>query len=891
MSQHQSQNISPTLLILGVIIAFLCLTSIHEAVAATIKLLPASDRYAADINTDGTFDQLFDENTPELRVRDNYEIPGEYRAALEFDLSTIPHGSTINSAVLSLEHTFLRGGTIVQFHGYAGNGSVELADMTVSNFLGEKSALSGFTIDILPFIQTQLDNNSSFAGVMVKTSNGGAAGFGSKEAVNSLFQPTLTFDVTLPASFTTFEDKAAFLAATGAVNATGPLPNLGGVANSLNPTGSATVGSITFSLAPGGDNFSIGSASDPDIYPQTPGNDIALGYENLQVETASPVFALGFEMVEPSDDPITGTMPPGGGIPVPSTYRITLFNGATQIGQLNFTVPHPDVASFVGIQSNTAFDRAWIIDVTDSPFIDDDEFFGEFYTSTTPAASVTLLQRAGLGTAVPGASATFSAFLLEPAATAGRIAFLGQDTLGQTGVYSCLSGSPCTTVANTGTAVPSGTGRFTGFGDPAVSGNATAFIGVGAGQTGVYACDSSIPVDPCRVRANLNTAIPGGVGNFTGFNGVAVSGTLTVFNGAGAGQAGVYAHNSTIPTDPYRALADLNTVIPGGTGAFTGFSEVAVAGHLASFLGAGAGQQGVYLSPVGIPADPITPTDPLKVVDLNTSIPGGAGTFTSFSAAALSADRVGFIGAGGNQQGIYVSPVGTPGDPTIPGDPITPGDPLKVADLATPIPGGTGRFTGFEALSATTGHLAFLGLGDSGQKGIYLASILSKLIAVGDTLDGKTVADLRLGRFALDGNTLSFTARFTDGSEGIYAADVTLLRFPFNGFYQPVDKAPTVNRVQAGQAVPVKFSLGGNQGLDIFAAGYPRSNAVACNGRDPTDAIEQTVATGRSRLVYNAATARYTYAWKTEKAWSNTCRDLVLKFKDNRAQRARFRFN
>jgi hypothetical protein len=882
MSQHQSQNISPTLLILGVIAAFLCLTSANEAVAATIKLLPASDRYAADINTDGTFDQLFDENTPDLFVRDNFGIPGEYRSALEFDLSTIPRGATINSAVLSLKNFSLRGGTIVQFHGYAGNGSVELADMSISNFLGERSALSDFTIDILPFIQTQLDNNSSFAGVMVKTSNGGVAGFGSKEAVNSLFQPTLTLDVTLPASFTTFEDKAAFLAATGAVNATGPLPNLGGVANSLNPTGSATVGAITFSLAPGGDNLFIGALGTgiDDWTPLLPGNDIALGFENLQVETQTPVYALGFDFVEPDQ-----TMPPFGGTPVPSTYQITLFNGPDQVGQLNFTVPHPDVAAFVGIQSNTAFDRVWIIDVTDSPFIDDNEYFGEFYTGTAAASSVSLVQRAGLGTVVPGGSATFSAFPLEPVATAGRLAFLGQDTLGQTGLYSCLSGSPCTAVANTSTAVPSGTGSFTGFSDPAVSGNATAFIGAGAGQTGVYACDSSIPGDPCRVRANLNTAIPGGAGNFTEFNGVAVSGTLTVFNGAGAGQAGVYAHNSTIPTDPYRVLADLNTVIPGGTGAFTGFSEVAAAGHLVSFLGAGAGQQGVYLSPVGIPTDPITPADPLKVVDLATPIPGGTGAFTAFSAAALSADRVGFIGAGAGQQGVYVSPVGTPTDPTIPGDP------LKVADLATLIPGGTGRFTGFEALSATTGHLAFLGLGDSGQKGIYLASILSKLIAVGDTLDGKTVADLRLGRFALDGNTLSFTARFTDGSEGIYAADVTLLRFPFNGFYQPVDNAPTVNRVQAGQAVPVKFSLGGNQGLDIFAAGYPRSHAVACNGRNPTDAIEQTVATGRSRLIYNAATARYTYAWKTEKAWSNTCRELVLKFKDNRVRRARFRFN
>ncbi len=582
-------------------------------------------------------------------------------------------------------------------------------------------------------------------------------------AVFSVF--ALLLSQALPAaSFTTFEDKAAFLAATGGVNATGPLPNLGGVANSLNPAGNATVGSITFSLAPGGDNFSIGSAPDPDIYPQTPGNDIALGYENLEVQTAGPVYALGFEMVEPSE----ATMPPGAGSAVPSTYQITLFNGGAQVGQLSFTLPRPDVVSFVGIQSDTAFDRAWIIDVTDSQFIDDDEFFGEFYTGAAAAPSATLLQRAGTGTAVPGGSATFTAFPLEPAATAGRIVFPGLDSVGQLGHYTCLAGVPCRILANTATAIPSGTGNFTGFSATAVSGNVTTFIGAGAGQSGIYRCDS------------------------------------------------------TIPTDSYRVLATLATAIPGGTGAFT-----------------------------------------------------------NFSTAVLSSDRLGFIGAGLNQQGVYLATLDQAG---------TPGDPLKVADLATPIPQGVGRFTGFEALSASTGHLAILGVGESGQKGIYLASILSKLIAVGDTLGGKTVADLRLGRFALDGNTLSFAARFTDGSEGIYAADVALLRFAFEGFYAPVVNAPTVNRVQAGQAIPVKFSLGGDQGLEIFAAGFPTVTPLACGTSARLDQIEPTVTAGASRLEYDPATDRYTYVWKTQKAWANTCRQLALKFKDNSIYRADFRF-
>src|SRR5262245_57890249 len=78
----------------------------------------------------------------------------------------------------------------------------------------------------------------------------------------------------------TFDDKAAFLSATGASSASGPLPDLGTVA------GPVTVGTITFSLAPGGNTLSIGArgtGAAPDWYPALPGNDLALGFENLQV--------------------------------------------------------------------------------------------------------------------------------------------------------------------------------------------------------------------------------------------------------------------------------------------------------------------------------------------------------------------------------------------------------------------------------------------------------------------------------------------------------------------------------------------------------------------------------------------------------------------------------
>ncbi len=46
--------------------------------------------------------------------------------------------------------------------------------------------------------------------------------------------------------------------------------------------------------------------------------------------------------------------------------------------------------------------------------------------------------------------------------------------------------------------------------------------------------------------------------------------------------------------------------------------------------------------------------------------------------------------------------------------------------------------------------------------------------------------------------------------------------WPFTGFSSPVDNLPTVNKANAGQAIPIKFSLGGDRGLDIFKPGCPR---------------------------------------------------------------------
>jgi hypothetical protein len=130
--------------------------------------------------------------------------------------------------------------------------------------------------------------------------------------------------------------------------------------------------------------------------------------------------------------------------------------------------------------------------------------------------------------------------------------------------------------------------------------------------------------------------------------------------------------------------------------------------------------------------------------------------------------------------------------------------------------------------------------------------------------------------------------RRTTSSAG--ATECTSIFFNFSGFLQPVDNLPALNQVKAGQGVPVKFSLGGDQGLNILASGSPGSVRIACDSSAPLDIIEQTVTAGSSSLSYDATTDIYTYVWKTDRSWANTCRQLTVTLTDGSVHVANFKF-
>jgi HYR domain len=154
--------------------------------------------------------------------------------------------------------------------------------------------------------------------------------------------------------------------------------------------------------------------------------------------------------------------------------------------------------------------------------------------------------------------------------------------------------------------------------------------------------------------------------------------------------------------------------------------------------------------------------------------------------------------------------------------------------------------------------------------------------------------------FPLGTTTVSCSATDAAGNTATGSFDVNVL-FGWAGFFSPVDNPDVAtNKAKAGSSIPVKFSLGGDQGLDIFATGtnpttnepftYPTSTAMTCDSSAELDAIEETVTAGGSSLQYDSSLDQYTYVWKTNKAWAGTCRQLVVKLEDGTYHRANFQF-
>ncbi|HYY63094.1 MAG TPA: PxKF domain-containing protein [Gaiellaceae bacterium] len=96
------------------------------------------------------------------------------------------------------------------------------------------------------------------------------------------------------------------------------------------------------------------------------------------------------------------------------------------------------------------------------------------------------------------------------------------------------------------------------------------------------------------------------------------------------------------------------------------------------------------------------------------------------------------------------------------------------------------------------------------------------------------------------------------------------VRYAFDGFYSPLVAEPGVASFRAGDTVPVKFSLGGDRGLEVVSRAAWRPCGVTTNDSS----------TAFGSLSYSARPDRYTFMWQSDKSWAGSCRELLLVLRD-----------
>lgn len=128
-------------------------------------------------------------------------------------------------------------------------------------------------------------------------------------------------------------------------------------------------------------------------------------------------------------------------------------------------------------------------------------------------------------------------------------------------------------------------------------------------------------------------------------------------------------------------------------------------------------------------------------------------------------------------------------------------------------------------------------------------------------------------------HVFTVTSRDASGNQATVSRTYFVRFVGFQGFFSPVDALPTVNSAKAGNSVPLKWRI-------VDANGQPITNAShfvsvtstifgSCSG--VSDTIESY--SGGSGLQY-LGNGNWQFNWRTQKAWSGSCREVVLNLAD-----------
>ena len=382
-----------------------------------------------------------------------------------------------------------------------------------------------------------------------------------------------------------------------------------------------------------------------------------------------------------------------------------------------------------------------------------------------------------------------------PALKNGNVAFISNNVT-ETGLYTWTSGT-LTTVADTTTAVPGSTGTFTAS-DFRLDANSSidangdtvfnAYFNVAAGiYNGVYDTTSG----SLQPVADTSTVAPDTGLNFARFdiNTFGASkiddGRVVFIGGSGTIFNPIFALYTNV-NGSLETVANVNTLMPGTAGTFAAFVGMDISGDSVAFYGTQGsfGNQGIYLWDAN--------TGMLSTVaDLTTGCLSGPGTLDNISGFVdLDGQSVVFGQGGGPcSLGIYTNARG----------------PLElVADTSTATPGDIGTLMVGDVFgngaSLDNGRIVFCArdsVSDVAALFMWENGSLSRLFGEGDVIDGKIISSLGgfsncaqgFGTNALDGDELVFYGS-VGSVEGIYLADLDAPATPVPAAIEVQPEAP-----------------------------------------------------------------------------------------------------
>ncbi|MDJ0556056.1 MAG: hypothetical protein QNJ68_16770 [Microcoleaceae cyanobacterium MO_207.B10] len=296
-----------------------------------------------------------------------------------------------------------------------------------------------------------------------------------------------------------------------------------------------------------------------------------------------------------------------------------------------------------------------------------DNFNGSLFDTGIYTDIGGLNQVADINTTIPGSTETFDSFGFLPSLNDnGNIAFYGEISdfgfPGFQGIYTHIGG--INLIADTNTPIPGTTENFEGFGTLSFNNNETvAFVGftdTTFTEPAIYYSNSEGILTSI---IDTKTPIPNSTENFSNLSTPILNNNDEIVFAASqdlSGNFGIYTNN----IGGINVVADVNTSIPDGVGNFTGFTSedpdnisfdsfvsdlysINDSGKVA-FIGVGIDeQQGIYTNLNNVLE---------KVVDRNTSLEGKTISDLAFGWYGLNENQIAFTAQFTDEtEGIYVA--------------------------------------------------------------------------------------------------------------------------------------------------------------------------------------------------------------------------------------------